>query len=254
MKPHAFGRPYRFGLRTLLVLVIAIWCGIWKNKANRQRTAVKVISTSGSFVYSHEFPFRGLMKPGEVRKVDYAAKPPGPAWLRSIVGDDYFQTVRMVHFSPTDEAMKQLANLPDVGDVAMDAYQLTDEGFKQLSHLRNLENLTISNGHNLSNSMAVLTTLPRIRRLLIYNTPIDYRSVEHFAKLANLRQLHLSATLLSDEDVARLCALLPNASIDVDHGDPDMPRYQPPTGKPQKGAWLPYDKYRGTPLDPRRGK
>lgn len=246
---QTFRRLSRFSVRTLLLLVLvtAILLGRWRSQAERQRKAVKLISESGSFVYYHEFPHQ------RVGTADYSAEPPGPDWLRNIVGDEYFQTVRMVFFAPTDKAMKQITtSLPDLRKAWIDAYQLTDEGLKQLSKVKSLEEVTISNGHNLSNnSMSTLSGLPNIRSLYIVNTPIDHRSVEHLAKLTCLQQLHLSRTLLTVDDVAQIQAMLMlrDAAMSVDI----EPRYQRPAGK-QKREFVPYNELRGTSWDPRLQK
>jgi hypothetical protein len=113
-------RFLQFRLRTcfLVLSAAAVSFAIWTNGANRQRRAVAAIGQLGQVVYYHEFPSADAMG-----TVDYTASPPGPTWLRRIVGDDYFQTVRIIDFAPTDNTMKFLSDLPRVDSVAIDAHR-----------------------------------------------------------------------------------------------------------------------------------
>ena len=126
---------FRFRLRTLLILLsaVAVVLAILSIRANRQRRAVNAIGQSGHVVYHHEFPYEDFF--GEA---DYTVSPKVPTWIRKIVGDDYFQTVRMVTFSPTDEIMAHLSQLPNIESITIDAHQLSDAGFGKLADIPNL--------------------------------------------------------------------------------------------------------------------
>lgn len=71
---------------------LAVWLGAVVNRAREQREAVKAIEGLGGIVtYDWESdpydPFGGdPIEPG------------GPPWLRNLVGDEYFQEVKMVRF------------------------------------------------------------------------------------------------------------------------------------------------------------
>ena len=75
----------------LLVTVLGVWLGIVVNQAREQREAVAAIKAAGGVVYydweEHHDPFG-----------DEDAVPPGPAWLRRFIGDDFFLKANIVSF------------------------------------------------------------------------------------------------------------------------------------------------------------
>src|SRR4051812_14996389 len=87
-------RWYQIGLRTIFVgiAIIALACcgfsRLWNN-AHRQRIAAEAITDGGGWVfYYYQINPRGSTIP--------AAEPPGPAWLRNLVGEDLFGSVVQV--------------------------------------------------------------------------------------------------------------------------------------------------------------
>jgi hypothetical protein len=70
-------RWLQFSLRTLLVAVtlLAVWLGLWTDRARRQRVAVqRVRELGGDIRYDYENQKGG--------------QPPGPEWLRRLLGDE----------------------------------------------------------------------------------------------------------------------------------------------------------------------
>src|SRR5215471_6511645 len=99
-------RWFRFSLRTLLagVAIVAVLIWIPVRRAREQRQAVDEILRRGGTV---RFDFE---KTG-------ATEPAGPAWLRRLLGDDYFRTVDEVFLdglAVTDDDLKILGGLPSL--------------------------------------------------------------------------------------------------------------------------------------------
>ena len=90
----------RFGLRTLLLtlLAVGIWVGFKSNHARKQKDAVDAIqSLGGSVVYYYQ-----QIAPVSAGGGFTTAKPPGPTWLRRILGDEYFVKVYSANLGGRD--------------------------------------------------------------------------------------------------------------------------------------------------------
>ena len=93
-----FSRRYlTFSLRTLFVLTtaLAVWLGVVVNRAREQREAVKAIEQCGGHV-TYDWQFHDLKNWPHLPVL----RPPGPAWLRRLIGDDFFQNVVEIEYSP----------------------------------------------------------------------------------------------------------------------------------------------------------
>jgi hypothetical protein len=104
-------RYLTFSLRTLFVLLtaFAVWLGVVVNRVREQREAVAAIHALGGTVSYDWQPRLGKTQSGVA---GLYVRPParkrraGPAWLRRLIGDDFFQEVVAVglHSSTAPEA------------------------------------------------------------------------------------------------------------------------------------------------------
>ncbi len=109
---------FQFGIRSLLMLavVVAVLCGWFVSErieTERQRQAVSQID-GGSVVYDYERDALG-------NEIIPRPKPPGPAWLRNLVGEDFFARVVGVHFRMprvTDDSLAAVAALAQPQGIA----------------------------------------------------------------------------------------------------------------------------------------
>lgn len=136
-------RWLQFSLRTAFVLLTigCIWLGILAERARQQREAVEAIEAlGGSVTYDFQIvgvPYDGNPDPPHTvnRIFRPDADPPGPIWLRRLIGDEFFQEVVAVTFmlpafSPPTESeiqraiphlkrlrsLKRVAYWPDISD------------------------------------------------------------------------------------------------------------------------------------------
>jgi len=75
-------RWFQFSLRTLFVVmtIAALWLGMVMHRARKLRRSVHAITAAGGAIYFHH------------QWEDAEAPPPGPTWLRRLVGDEPFVT------------------------------------------------------------------------------------------------------------------------------------------------------------------
>ena len=111
-------RWLQFSLRTFFLglTLVAVWLGSVANHAHQQRDAVNAIeATGGGVVYQWQLRWAGKPPvPGSFSVPVYTGKPNGPAWLRRIIGDDYFQDVELVVLSarPPHTEAEMLKTVP----------------------------------------------------------------------------------------------------------------------------------------------
>src|SRR5262245_48745990 len=86
-------RWLRFSLRGVLVAIAVIAVLLWIpiQRARNQKRAVEAIQRLGGSV---EYDYRA----------QDLKEPPGPVWLRRLLGDDFFQSVYMIEFDGKDLA------------------------------------------------------------------------------------------------------------------------------------------------------
>jgi hypothetical protein len=94
-----------FSLRSFFIAmtIFSIWLGVAVNRARQQREAVKQLEAiCGKPVHDWEPERRIFGLPAPPPRTH----PPGPSWLRRLLGDEFFQEVRDVELwvcSPADK-------------------------------------------------------------------------------------------------------------------------------------------------------
>ena len=97
LNPQPRRRWFQYSLRTLLLFMLLVsigmsWVAVRIQRARRQREAVEAIQKLGGLVrYDYQVQQSGNPLPG--------AGPPGPAWLRNLLGEDIFARVVGVSFA-----------------------------------------------------------------------------------------------------------------------------------------------------------
>jgi hypothetical protein len=225
--PKRKRRWFQFSLRTLLILVTLLCIGvaIISNRAMRQKAAISAILKDGGDVdYAHNFPQR--------------AEPPGPAWLRKLLGDDFFATVISVTVR-TDAGMEQLDDLPallnvrvlpaptigaapdkltDAGlthlqrltqlrTLQLQRTSMTDAGVVSFNRLTKLNILELDYTELTDSGLARLTSLTELGILSLRGTKVTDAGMKHLSGFENLYILDLGETNISDAGLAQLVGL-----------------------------------------------
>ena len=104
-------RWFQFSLRTVLIGVTVAacgmgWLGVRVKDARKQAAAVTAVEKLGGFVC---YDFQADSMGDGVS----ALGTPGPAWLRAILGDDFFRSVWLVTFAGTSITDAELQRLGD---------------------------------------------------------------------------------------------------------------------------------------------
>jgi hypothetical protein len=179
----------QFSLRAMVlaILVAGPIIGFMYNsvyRATLQRRSVAAIeSKGGSVFYDYQFMEDGDMK----HPTPY---PPGPAWLRRIVGDDYFRKV--IHLKLKHGGLDHLSGFPSVESLVVPSSLLRDD----------------------DSDFELLPDLVHLRSLLVQDDsgPSD-RLVIQLSQLTQLQHLSISKSLLTKEEMIGLEKALPDCKI-----------------------------------------
>jgi hypothetical protein len=155
--PNPKLRWYQYRLRTLflitfLVAVAYSWLAVKIEQAQKQKKAADALRKNGTNVlvaYDYETDSSGAR--------NYGATPPGPAWLRNWLGDDFFGTVTGVSILPLGKSaskpdLKPLEDLTHLKELPLCTGAITAddlvhlEGLFQLNYLNLEENQITGDG------------------------------------------------------------------------------------------------------------
>ena len=207
-QPKARRRWYQFGLRTLLIGVTLAGCGFgWlgiKVQNSRQQAAVvaAIRKLGGDVLYDYQLNSDGVL--------DRAATPPGPAWLRAVIGDEFFMDVREVDLASTpttDADLPLLARFPALEQLWLDGTRISGTGLKDLKGLTKLTSLSLTGASISDAGLAELTANTQLETLSLNGTKVTDRGLEHLKRLPHLKALGLNDTQISDVGLEHLESL-----------------------------------------------
>ena len=201
------GRPgrrwCRYSLRALLLLVLLVSIGMSlfatrMRRATRQRDAVAAIEKSGGWVYYyHQFD------PPDYSCFSFPRPPPpGPLWLRNLLGDDFFTSVVEAYVeSDTDlKYLKQLDQLKRLGC----APEVTEAGLAHLKELRQLRHLDLSERRVTGATFEHIVALAELEELHLGLTDTGDAELERLETMTRLRWLGLGGTKITDAGLRHL--------------------------------------------------
>ncbi|MGO8751436.1 MAG: hypothetical protein ACLQNE_36275 [Thermoguttaceae bacterium] len=181
---------FQYSIRTLLLVMLLAsigmsWVAVKMQGSRKQRGAVEAIQKlRGGAWYDYEFVRWGV----PLRTVP----PPGPAWLRKLLGDDVFTDVVAVTLTGTevaDDRLEALDHLTQLKWASLCYTNITDMGLKHLRGCNQLQGLILS------------------------HTRITDEGLEHLGGLTELRDVGLNGTQVTDEGIRRLQQALPRWSV-----------------------------------------
>jgi len=184
----------RFSLRTLL-LVMAVCgavCGLWVNRAEKQRRAVSAVRAAGGQVL-YDFQAAG----------DEA---PFPAWLSKVLPDDYLADAHTVWLPPSakNEDLRPVGELTKLRRVLLGGTSIGEAGLSHLTALQELEELFLD-GYRVKG--AGLDSRNIAWSSDSGGMELTNVALAHIARLSSLRVLSLRGTMLSGEGLRSLGAL-----------------------------------------------
>jgi hypothetical protein len=210
-----------YSLRALLVgtALTAIWLGVVSHRARQQRIAVRALKEVGGHpVYDYMLAQSDAVG-GDMAKT----VPPGPAWLRELVGDEYFMRPVELIFQKgriTDQGLERIRLFSGLKAIHLQDRNISDAGIPHLCDLESVEHLSLSGNRITDNGLAQLQGLNNLRRLDIEFNDISDAGLVTLSRFKNLDTVCAYGTRITREGVAKLQSALPGLKISCDFGSP----------------------------------
>ena len=200
-----FGRRFQFGVRSLLMLAVAIalpsgWYAAQMRDAKRQHDAVAEFKNLGGNV-----TYRGSSIPD---------------WLWRLLGPDFFDSPEVVTLyggKDMDAAMRSLRRLEQVKGVYLCGGDVGDREVLYLGELKQLQSLGLHSVRVTDAGLDRLAGLNQLADLRIIGSEITDAGLARLERLSHLKSLELLFNRrLTAGGVDRLRRALPNCKISDD--------------------------------------
>jgi hypothetical protein len=210
-------RRFQFGVRSLLVIVVVLsvplgWFAWETQRARRQREAVEAIKRAdGRVLYDCEFDENGdWWGPGIAPRI--------PAWMRKLLGHDFFAEVVEIYLSDPDDAA--LSHVRKIGPfktfVSYRSYKVTDIGLANFEGLTRLEVLALPGAQVTDAGLVHLKRLTLLQTLDLSGTDVTDAGLPKLKALTKLKSLGLCRTQVTDAGLVHLKELTNMESLGLE--------------------------------------
>ncbi len=183
IEPKCKRRWFQFSLRSLLIFVTLVGCGLgWlgfkvRAASRQQANVAAIVKLGGSVEYDYDNDAQGNRVPNPT--------PPGPKWLRGLLGDDFFRDVTGCDLTDkpvTDAELKHVANFAKLKWLFLDGTQVTDAGLEQLEGLTELTELSLVRTQITEAGLEHLKGLTQLEELHLYGTQVRRQERRSFSR------------------------------------------------------------------------
>jgi hypothetical protein len=187
-------RRLRLSLRVLMLLIAVVGLGLgWLvNKIHRQRTAKAFIEANGGRV-GYDRGFWDPLQPNP-------PEPPGPRWLRRLIGGELFEEIAMVgldfseirrsHASSSEVLEWTVRGASRITILDINHGDLSDAAYRAIGKLTALEVLALRDEDPTDAQISYLASLKRLRILEVYSgSRLTDNALASISKLPNLKSL-----------------------------------------------------------------
>jgi hypothetical protein len=207
--PKPRRRWLQYSLRTLLVLMLVLGCGLgWfahkVQRARAQRKAAAAIkAVGGRLLYA---PVSGA---GVRTAVAWVGKLLDEELSGDVIGGDLAETLI------TDAGLEHLWGLTQLRALSLAGAQVTDAGLGHLRGLTQLRELYLANTPVSDAGLVHLRGLRQLVVLYLDNTHVTDAGLEHLRGLTELQTLGLNNTQVSDAGLVHLRGLTQPSWLDL---------------------------------------
>jgi hypothetical protein len=215
--PKRKRRWFQFSLRTLLIftIVVAVACGWLGRRIERKRNEREAIEAILKFGGSVEYDYQ-LLHPFPGASWSPTAEPYGPAWMRNLLGENFFSEVNGVllyESKITDDGLVNLKWFTEAQYLWLEEDNISDIGLVNIKPLKRLYALNLALTNVGDAGLENLIGMDELRELCLKATKVTNAGLVHLKRLGRLHYLDLSKTRVTDAGVRDLQKALPNCKI-----------------------------------------
>ena len=190
----------RFGLKSciigmLLLGVLFAWIAKRLNHARHQSQMIaEVLKVAGTVGFDYQLGYQTYLGPPNLTAV-----PPGPAWLRAIIGDEPFRSPIALYLrgdTITDAFIaKHLAKFTELKVLSIESPNVTDKALSHVARLHSLEALDLNCPQV---TPAGIRQLNELAKLVYVRSVLDARNVRLMRSLEDETHIEVEEVPLSD--------------------------------------------------------
>jgi hypothetical protein len=206
---------FQFSILCLLLLFVVVavpcsWLATEMKAARKQREAVAAIEKAGGKVgYDYE--------PDPYLVPD--AEPPGPAWLRKLLGNDLFVSVTVASIIARDAIgdaeLEFLEGLPQLQELELGGGMVSGAGLGRIAELPQIQRLVLAGTDVSDAGLQRLKGLTRLQSLDLESTNVSDAGLQYLEGMTRLQELELDETRVGDAGLEHLRGLTQLDSLDL---------------------------------------
>lgn len=146
-------------------------------------------------------------------------EPAGPAWLRKLVGEDYFVKVTdipVIEGTLTDDDLVLLNALTNLEGLNLNGMQVTDGGVEHIKALTNLRDLKLEGTQVTNAGLEHIKGLRNLETLDLDRTRVTDTGLEYIKGMTSLWGLCLNETQVTDAGLEHIRGLRGLAALTLD--------------------------------------
>lgn len=208
-------KRWRFSLKSLLLLVTLAavffgWMGTRVHQAHQERIAIAEIAKSGG-VFEYDYAYHEIGKPKT------GASPNGHPWLRSLLGDEFFDSPISLYLYNSRNTSTQIPRLWAFREtlrwLSLGGSTVVDAELRHVAQMSELQYLNLRGTGITDNGVKHLEPLIRMKGLDLMGCPVTDTSVPLLARFDSLEYLNVCGTELSQRGITQLHNALSDCDI-----------------------------------------
>ena len=225
---------FSVGGLVVVVTAVSIVVALWSNGANRQRRALEALQQFNVVMtFDYQYDDNGVFDPDRTSR--------WPAWVRRLVGEEYFRRVVRIRVEGEDFSDNDLHNLTALrglskcslvntkisgsgiellararylSELRLIGSELSDSSLIQLSKSASLERLHIVDAKNITdNGLSGLPWMENLRVLWLIRLDITDEGLKHLESMKSIQTIRLNGEQLTSEGVEQLRSRLQGAEV-----------------------------------------